>query len=88
MKSNTVKDALNECIEISSDIMNKVGNQLSSEGLKFSRPSDSEIIIENNSKDDIKNLVYSIEGATEQQLKLLLQITESNNKVFIRQKFN
>ena len=88
MKSKKVKSAFIECNEISSDIMNRVSSHLTSEGVEHTRKNESEIIINNKSKDEIKDLVKNISGITKQQIKLILQISEINDKIFIRQKFS
>ena len=84
--SDKVKEAIKGCEEISETIMSDISDLLTKKKIKFTNENESEIIIKNKTKDKIKELVLSmdIEPST---LKLLIQITESNGNVYIRQKF-
>ena len=88
MGKTEVKDALLECKEISSDIMDKVTELLTEEGIGYTQNSDSEIIINGKEKSEIKDLLYTMEDVTKQQIKMVLQISDVNGNTFIRQKFN
>jgi len=88
MESQNVTNALNECNNISENIMDKVENALMSNGIQYDKNGDFEIVIKDSSKDDVKEKLSGLTDVEDHQVKLLLQITESNNNVFIRQKFN
>lgn len=88
MESQNVTNALNECNNISENIMDKVENVLMSNGIQYDKNGDFEIVIKDSSKDDVREKLSGLTDVEDHQLKLLLQITESNNNVFIRQKFN
>jgi hypothetical protein len=84
----TIKEALTNCNDISSNIMDKVCDALSSEGISYKKTTNSEIVITNKTKKEVNECVVKNSGVSCQQLKLLLQISEGTDKVFIRQKFN
>ena len=86
--STTIKDALLNCEDITSDIMDKIDNKLTENSIEFIHKNKSEIIIENKSKEDVIHLINDIDNLDSTKTKLLLNITESSNNVFIRQKFN
>ena len=86
--ATTIKDALLDCEDIVSDIMDKVSNELTENNVEFIHTNKSEIIVENSNKDNIINIILNIDELDHTKIKLLLQITESNGNVFIRQKFN
>lgn len=88
MESQNVTNALNECNNISENIMDKVENVLMSNGIQYDKNGDFEIVIKDSSKDDVREKLSGLTDVEDHQVKLLLQITESNNNVFIRQKFN
>ena len=88
MAGKKMKDALLDCSEITSDIMSKINCELKENGIAFSHKNKSEIIIDGKTK---KEIIEFIEGSgliTKNQMNLLLQVSESNGNVFIRQKFN
>ena len=86
--SANIASAIKECEELSSSIMEKIDTALSSNDISFIHSNKSEIITENTSKEDIIDIILNIDDVNESNFKLLLQITESNEKVYIRQKFN
>ena len=86
--ATTMKDALLECEKVASDIMDKVDSKLTENNVDFIHTNKSEIIIENKDKKEIMDIISKIDDVDEQQSKLLLQVSESSNNVFIRQKFN
>ncbi len=88
MQEKNVKEALIECKDISSDIMDNIGLLLTSEGIEYTHSSESEIIVNEKSKSEIKDILSKMENISKQQLKLILQITDVNGTTFIRQKFN
>lgn len=87
-RMTTMKDALLDCEKIIDDIMDKVDNKLSENNVDFIHKNKSEIIVENTDKNSILGMLTTIDELDERQSKILLQVTESNNRVFIRQKFN
>lgn len=86
--ATTIKDALLDCEKAASDIMDKVDNKLSENNVSFIHNNKSEIIVENQTKSNVLDIINSIDDVDESTSKLLLQVTESNSNVFIRQKFN
>ena len=85
--STKIKEALLECTDIISEIMDNVSDKLNENGFTYIHTSESEIIVNNTTKKDILNLISTIENVDSNKSKLMLQVTESNEKVFIRQKF-
>jgi hypothetical protein len=83
-----MKDALHDCEKVISEIMDKVDDILTENNISFIHTNKSEIIVENKGKEDVLNLINNINDVDENTIKLLLQVTESSNNVFIRQKFN
>ena len=85
--STNIKEALLECSDIISNIMNNVSNKLDEKGMSYTHNNDSEIIVNNSTKKDIVDMLGTMENIDPNKSKLMLQVTESNEKVFIRQKF-
>jgi hypothetical protein len=85
---SNIQEALKECDEISSDVMNIVGNSLTDNGIEYSSLSDSEFVIDGERKNEIRDIISNNTEIDFSNAKIILQISESNNKTFIRQKFN
>ena len=85
--SKNIKEAILDCSDIISDIMDKIADRLSDNNIKFTHSNQSEIIAYNVEKIDIVDIVSDINELKDNKYKLLLQITEGNEKVFIRLKF-
>lgn len=81
-------EALIECEELNNNIMSIISKQLEANNIKFTNNNQSEIIISDYDKDSIKNILSNIENVDNSSMKLLIQITEVNSKIFIRQKFD
>lgn len=81
-------EALIECEELNNNIMSIISKQLEANDIKFTNNNQSEIIISDYDKDSIKNILSNIENVDNSSMKLLIQITEVNSKIFIRQKFD
>ena len=81
-------EALIECEELNNSIMSIISKQLEANNIKFTNNNQSEIIISDYDKDSIKNILSNIENVDNSSMKLLIQITEVNSKIFIRQKFD
>ena len=88
MESQNVTEALNECNNLSKNIMDEVEAILMSNDIKYDKNGDFEIVIKDSNKDEVREKLSVLTDVEDHQMKLLLQITESNNNVFIRQKFN
>ena len=88
MESQNVTEALNECNNLSKNIMDEVEAILMSNDIKYDKNGDFEIVIKDSNKDEVREKLSGLTDVEDHQMKLLLQITESNNNVFIRQKFN
>lgn len=88
MTKNKIKEALLNCDTIKTDIMDKIDKKLNTEGIVFIHNNQSEIIVPNGDKKTIKGLIATISEVSKDQIKMILQISESNGKLFIRQKFN
>lgn len=84
-KKQPITDLLKECSEVADCVMDCVENVLTAHDMAFSKNGESEIIVEGETKDDIKTLLLEIDEVTEEQIKVLISITESAGKVFIRQ---
>ena len=82
-----ITDELKECEGVLSDIMNKFEEILDEKGIEYSNINSSEIVIEGKSKNDILPLLSEIDGINENQIKMVIQITEVKDKVFIRKIF-
>ena len=81
-------EALIECEELNNSIMSIISKQLEANNIKFTNNNQSEIIISDYDKDSIKNILSNIENVDNSSMKLIIQITEGNSKIFIRQKFD
>ena len=86
--ANQMKEALQSCSEIAADIMKKIDKKLKEEAIDFSHKNQSEIIVKEKTKKEILDLITTIEGLSKSQIKMILQFSESNGKLYIRQKFN
>lgn len=82
-----ITDELKDCEGVLSDIMNKIEEILDEKGIEYSSINSSEIVIEGKSKNDILPLLSEIDGINENQIKMVIQITEVKDKVFIRKIF-
>ena len=81
-------DALKECKGITKNIMGIVTDKLSEEGIKYEIVNKYEISIPNQNKGYVASILHNINGINESQLKMILQISEVNGKIYIRQKFD
>lgn len=88
MTQQKMKDALLTCTDIAKDIMLKISDELKEKEINFSHKNQAEIIVDGKNKDDIVSVIENSNTVDKTQMKLLLQVSESNNKVFVRQKFN
>ena len=88
MENKKLKNTLLECSEIVTEIMPNVCKILTDNKIDYTTLNQSEITIEDNNKKDIYNVIKDSCDIGNDKLKLLLQVTESNNNVYIRQKFN
>lgn len=86
--SEKIKEAIKDCEELANNIMDKIDSALSSNNISFIHNNRSEIIVDNKSKDEILDIICDIDDIDSTSSKLLLQVIESNEKVYIRQKFN
>ena len=86
--SEKIKEAIKDCEELANNIMDKIDSALSSNNISFIHNNQSEIIVDNKSKDEILDIICDINDIDSTSSKLLLQVIESNEKVYIRQKFN
>lgn len=86
--ATNMKEALLDCVDDASDIMEKVDNILSDNNVEFIHNNQSEIIVSDQDIDTIKSLINGIDGLSTESVSLLLQITECKSKVYIRQLFN
>lgn len=85
MSKKGITDLLKDCSKVTDRVMEGVENILNSHDITFSYNGDSEIIIEGKSKDEIKSLLNEVEDITEEQMKVLVQVSELGGNVFIRQ---
>ena len=88
MATKKMKTTLLECGEITASIIPNVCKILSSNNIEYLNNNQSEITIKDKNKKDILKLVKEYCDIDNDKLKLLLQFSESNNTVYIRQKFN
>ena len=88
MSKKKLKTTLLECTEILTEVMPTVCRILTEKNIEFDNKNKSEITIKDNNKKDILNIIEESCDIEEDKLKLLLQVYESNNIVYIRQKFN
>lgn len=88
MITKKMKDALLDCSQITEDIMDKISEELNSKGVTFTHDNKSEIIINDNTKKDIIEIIEKSGSISKERMKLLLQVSESNGNVYVRQKFN
>ena len=88
MKTKKLKNALLECSEIVMEIMPNVCKALTDNKIEYTHENQSEITIVGGNKKDIRSIITESCDIGNEKLKLLLQISESNNKVYIRQKFS
>lgn len=82
-----IKRALEDCMEIIDHLMDDIESVLHDEHIEYTRAIDSEIIVKNSDKETVKNCILSIEKLDNEKMNLLLQITESQEKIFIRQTY-
>lgn len=88
MTNQSMKTAILNCKDISANIMDDIDKKLKSSKIKFTHKKKSEIIVEGSDKEKINNTIFKMKKYDVSQIKMLIQISESNGKVFIRQKFN
>lgn len=82
-----IKEAILNCSNITPNIMNNIEDALTENSIEFTHNNESEIIVYNVKKEDIITIIHNIDNIENDEYKLLLQIIESNDKVFIRLKF-
>ena len=82
-----IKRALEDCMELIDHLMDDIESALQDEHIEYTRAIDSEIIVKNSDKETVKNCILSIEKLDKEKMNLLLQITESQEKIFIRQTY-
>lgn len=85
MSKKGITDLLKDCSKVADRVMEGVENVLDTHDITFSYNGDSEIIIEGKSKDEIKSLLNEVEEITEEQMKVLVHVSELGGNVFIRQ---
>lgn len=85
MSKKGITDLLKDCSKVADKVMNEIETILNSHEITFSNNGDSEIIIENKTKDEVKSLFNEIDSITEEQMKVLVQVSELGGNVFIRQ---
>ena len=88
MTNKKLKNALLECSEIVMEIMPNVCKILTENKIDYTNTNQSEVTISGSNKKDILKLIKDSCDIEKNKLKLLLQVSESNNIVYIRQKFN
>lgn len=89
MAKDNIKKALKECEKYKSDIMDKVIHLLSSKSIKFtSNKKKTELVLSDTKEKEIKSLLLENLSIPKDTVKLLIDVKESNNHVYIRQKFN
>ena len=88
MANQSMKTAILNCKDISANIMDDIDKKLKSSKIKFTHKKKSEIIVEGSNKEKINDIIFKMKKYDVSQIKMLIQISESNSKVFIRQKFN
>lgn len=87
MKTNkNIYNALKECGSVVDTIMGDITSLLDKKKIKYTTNTDSELVVYGKTKSDIKDILLT--DIPKDTLKLLIQITETDDKVFIRQKFN
>ena len=85
--SDKIKEAIKNCEDLTDTIMDMISDTLKENKIEFIQNNESEIVIENNTKENIREILLSMDVDLI-TLKLLIQITENNDNVYIRQKFN
>ena len=85
--SEKIKEAIKNCEDLTDSIMDMISETLNENKIEFIQNNESEIVIENNTKENIREILLSMD-VDKSALKLLIQITENNDNVYIRQKFN
>jgi hypothetical protein len=85
--SEKIKEAIKNCEDLTDTIMDMISDTLNENKIEFIQNNESEIVIENNTKENIREILLSMDVDLT-TLKLLIQITENNDNVYIRQKFN
>jgi hypothetical protein len=85
MSKKRITDLLQECSEVAGVVLPSIENVLDNNEIEYGYNGDSEIVITGKSKDDIKPLLNDVEGVTKEQMKMLIQISELNGNVYIRQ---
>ena len=88
MANKKLKNALLECSEIVMEIMPNVCKILTENEVDYTANNQSEVTISGSNKKDILNLINDSCDIGKDKLKLILQVSESNDIVYIRQKFN
>ena len=88
MTNKKLKNTLLECSDIVMEIMPNVCKILDEKNIEYNENNKSELTIKDNNKKDILKLIKESCNIDNNKIKLLLQVSESNNIVYIRQKFN
>lgn len=88
MTHGKMKDALICCNDTKQNIMTKITNALQNYEVEYMYNNQSEIVISGKSKEDITSIINNASDINKNQLNLMIQFSESNDKVYIRQKFN
>ena len=85
MSKKRITDLLQECSEVAGVVLTSIESVLDNNDIEYNYNGDSEIVITGKTKDEIKPLLNDVEGVTKEQLKMLINISELNGNVYIRQ---
>jgi hypothetical protein len=85
MSKKRITDLLQECSEVSGVVLPAIENVLDDNDIEYNYNGDSEIVISGKTKDEIKPLLNDVEGVSKEQMKVLINISELNGNVYIRQ---
>lgn len=83
--SKDITEALKDCDSFVDEVMDLIKEKLSKKKIKFT-DKNSELIIENKNLDDIKGVLKTMDEYD--KIKLVVQLSCVNSRVYIRQKFN
>ena len=83
--SKTITDALRECDDFVRDVMDKIKKKLDKKKIEY-KDKNTEIIVSGKTLDEIKFLLKDMDDYD--KIKLIVQLSCVNGKVYIRQKFN